>query len=302
MTKPPEKSPPLATATRHRIRAMAIICAANILLFHGANAKSPSQNEKEPLDPFSQLSQKNWVSPDKYEKQAPPPEPETPEPSTISAQPKAPTNSESTNKATSSGQQSQPNPPADQNPQQEKFGLEISSTAENAKLPIPLPPDSVNGGQNKRYEPGWMESAATARRQAFIESAKGWAPYKATPSTSLRLSYLPGKVPPITQPNSQPPATPAQPEKKPAKSDARNPGAADAKAPDLETWTKAIKDYKTKQMEAIQSDRQTLEALQAAIKELGLQKELNFDSSLQLSPVKQETPSSDKKDGAKRSP
>lgn len=251
---------------------------------------------KESFDPFSQLSQRNWVSPDKFEKTMPPPQ-----------EPESPPNDPAMQKPVTVGNdapgQSPPSTQPEQTPPQKVgYGMEINSTAENMKLPVPMPPAKTGEQPPRRYEPGWMESAAIARRQAFAESSKGWSPYgSSTPApSSLRLSYLPGKIPPLTPPSNVP-APPAQPAKS-AKPNARAPDNAEAQAPDLETWTKAIKDYKTKQMEAIQSDRQTLEALQNAIKELGLQQELNFDSSLLLSPTKQETPPSISKDGAQRNP
>jgi hypothetical protein len=53
------------------------------------------------------------------------------------------------------------------------------------------------------------------------------------------------------------------------------------KTPEEAAACAAIDAYKKQQLQAIQSDRQTLKALQDAIKQLGLQKELNFMAGAQ---------------------
>ncbi|MBV8061187.1 MAG: hypothetical protein JO126_03250 [Alphaproteobacteria bacterium] len=53
------------------------------------------------------------------------------------------------------------------------------------------------------------------------------------------------------------------------------------KQPDAQAVCAAIDSYKKKQVEALQSDRQTLLALQSAIADLGLQKQLNFMTGAQ---------------------
>ncbi|MER2519452.1 MAG: hypothetical protein ABTQ34_02055 [Bdellovibrionales bacterium] len=287
--------------TRKYAHGSALLALLAIAWSFPAGATASEQNGKEEFDPFSRLSQKDWVTPDKFEKSPPhlpDKESQTAAPSLPSPQPP-----ETIDKQSSSDPAFQQ--PSEPNRSSEQFGLEVSSTAENIKLPIPLPPANANGPV-KRYEPGWIEPAAMARRQAFIESGKGWSPYRATQQPSLRLSYLPGRIPALLQPENKAPANSASENTSQTGKNAKSAAAqtpattkTDPQSPDLESWTKAIKDYKAKQMEAIQSDRQTLEALQNAIKDLGLQKELNFDSSLLLSPVKQETPPQNAKDGAK---
>lgn len=86
---------------------------------------------------------------------------------------------------------------------------------------------------------------------------------------SVRLSYRPNpKIAPKEQPG------------RPLRARISEiPTAPKKVLPDLKKPTAecaAIDTYKKKQLEAIQSDRKTLEALQSAIAELGLQKQLNF--------------------------
>ncbi|MDP9127544.1 MAG: hypothetical protein M3N08_04690 [Pseudomonadota bacterium] len=110
----------------------------------------------------------------------------------------------------------------------------------------------------------WLDAAQAALRQAQGKDYLG-----DTMPLNIRLSFLPGfdavasakSAHGVAVATAKPLATPA-PEK----------SASDIAA------CAAVEAYKKRQLEAIQSDRQTLAALQDAIAKLGLQKQLNFMS------------------------
>lgn len=93
----------------------------------------------------------------------------------------------------------------------------------------------------------------------------------------VRLPMLPNRnvesffAPPVPRagPKAEPPSAKA-PEARPE---------AKQKKPDAEAMA-AFAAYKKKQLEAIESDRQTLMALQAAIQDLGLTKKLDFSGNV----------------------
>lgn len=114
-------------------------------------------------------------------------------------------------------------------------------------------------------EQNWQDAAEIARQHS-LDHADDTVDNERLP-LDVRMSFLPNpKISPVTasQPTTRRVVPGLLPQTKPAPEAVKT---ADCKAVD---------DYKKKQLEAIQSDRQTLQALQAAISDLGLQKELNF--------------------------
>jgi hypothetical protein len=106
----------------------------------------------------------------------------------------------------------------------------------------------------------WLDAAQAAKEQA---SGKG--DFQQNVPFDVRMSFLPGLSAPHKHASPHAPVVAsAPPIVEPPKS------AADAAA------CAAIDAYKKKQLAAIQSDRATLTALQTAISQLGLQKELGF--------------------------
>jgi len=121
----------------------------------------------------------------------------------------------------------------------------------------------------------WQDAAKTARmnkdKTQILENEDGKTAY------DVRLSYLPGRITPI-------PKMAKAEAKKPELPQTKMPEAtvAAAKPKELEkpkidqAACAALEAYKQRQLQAIESDRKTLKALQDAISQLGLGKQLDF--------------------------
>ena len=163
------------------------------------------------------------------------------------------------------------------------FGLQIDSTAEAVtESPAQIVTKEDGESDIALDRQNWRDAAETAREQA--DQLRNASSDGERVPLNVRLTYLPNPkiIPnekptrPLRQRLTEMPAPPKQavPETK--------------KQPTPECA--AIDTYKKKQLEAIQSDRKTLEALQSAIADLGLQKQLNFmagskQSEAQSTPV-----------------
>ncbi|MFY9287669.1 MAG: hypothetical protein WAO98_04115 [Alphaproteobacteria bacterium] len=119
-------------------------------------------------------------------------------------------------------------------------------------------------------ERNWQNAQEVAKRHQRKSTVDG---EEEVGPLDVRMSFLPSpKVTPI--PGLKPDTNGGRPQSDiAAASSLRD---ADKQKNDYAAWIASIDAYKKRQLEALQSDRQTLSALQAAIAELGLQKELNF--------------------------
>lgn len=146
------------------------------------------------------------------------------------------------------------------------FNLQVESTAENktAAPPAQIVQTSDGASDLQLQARNWQEATEIARARSDRASAVRDPEHS---PLDVRMSFLPNpKVVPVGPDEKKPrthylamPATQKPPEE--AKT------AAECAAVDT---------YKKKQLEAIQSDRETLQALQSAIADLGLQKQLSF--------------------------
>lgn len=157
------------------------------------------------------------------------------------------------------------------------FNLQIDSTADaNAE---PIPPVIRQSGKLDitPEDQKWREATEMAREHADDARNKNFDGER-TP-VDVRWTYLPNpKIVPQERPQRAPRARIAE------ISSASKPKPVEAPAKNTVQECAAIDTYKKKQLEALQSDRKTLEALQSAIADLGLQKQLNF-----MTGAKQET-------------
>ncbi len=164
------------------------------------------------------------------------------------------------------------------------FEIDVGSTLDDTRAWT----DATDGTPELNLkEQNWQDAVDAARRQA--KNGGTWAD---NAPLSVRMALLPAFS-----------YTPVPPEKKKL----QTPVPQKKESPPDQAACDAINAYKKRQLEALQSDRQTLEALQNAIAKLGLQKELNFmpgtRGSLTLpapeGPSIPVAPSAKKKKGAK---
>lgn len=151
------------------------------------------------------------------------------------------------------------------------FNVQIDSTSDEKSVEAASPQPVLNTQTGTTalhlQEQNWQEAAEAARVRA--DHARSANAENDSQPLNVRMSYLPNlkitaKEKPVRPPHSvfsQLPSTPKPPQAEPAKTPAE---------------CSAIDTYRKKQLEAIESDRKTLQALQSAISELGLQKQLNF--------------------------
>lgn len=155
------------------------------------------------------------------------------------------------------------------------FDIRVDSTADDYALPI-IKPDKDNDKDVDGLPSGAWKNASDVAHQNKTDSATSDNGDN-TSSANVRFTSLPpwfvpphkDAAPAMTPAPVKPPAPvikvaqPAPPPPPPvSKADAEACAALDA--------------YKKRQLEAIESDRQTLTALQNAIAQLGLQKQLDF--------------------------
>lgn len=149
------------------------------------------------------------------------------------------------------------------------YSLQVDSTAEAA------PSGVAQIGLNPQGEPdlvlqeqNWRDAADMARAQA--DEIKSINSDGERVPLNVRMSYLPN---PKLVPQEKPQRAP-RPRLTEVPSSAKNVALPHKSAAECDA--SAVDTYKKKQLEALESDRKTLEALQAAIADLGLQKQLNF--------------------------
>jgi hypothetical protein len=154
------------------------------------------------------------------------------------------------------------------------YGTQADSTADNTTSPAQIMIRDDGTTDIHLQLQNWQDAAEIARQHA--DEKNGVNADSEHMPLNVRMSFLPNaKVTPAPGPERKPrPRLTAAPPPKPAPDEQKSPAEC-----------AAIDAYKKKQLEAIQSDRQTLQALQSAIIELGLQKELNFMAGAAQSPT-----------------
>jgi hypothetical protein len=154
------------------------------------------------------------------------------------------------------------------------FDVRVNSTEDDNWKPSAAF-TNLNTVPDMDLQDNWQDAAKAARlnkdKKQILETVSGH------PAYDVRLSYLPTRITPI------PKATPA---KKPELAQTPIPPAvAETAATAPKAKPKPVVDaaacaaldaYKKRQLAAIESDRKTLAALQNAIAQLGLGKQLNF--------------------------
>lgn len=146
------------------------------------------------------------------------------------------------------------------------FSLQVNSTANMTEATTPAQIVNKDDGTTELHlrDINWQDAAEIARQRA--DEANGLNLDAERIPLDVRMTYLPNpKIAPFfAEKKKKGPRLVTIPTPKVAST---APQPSDAAALDL---------FKKRRLEAIQSDRQTLEALQSAIKELGLQEQLNF--------------------------
>ncbi len=146
------------------------------------------------------------------------------------------------------------------------FSVRVNSTTDDTALP---PPPTKDGKPNLALpESNWHD----ARSAAELLSVEKGNDAKRGP-LDVRLPSLPDVS------VSSVPAGPATKNPRPLFPDKAKPKAVVKPKEDREAAA-AIDAYKKRQMDALESDRRTLDALQAAISELGLSDKLDFSSDV----------------------
>jgi hypothetical protein len=144
------------------------------------------------------------------------------------------------------------------------FEVDISSTLDSKRSVDSLAtnPDGPEGLEPP--EQNWKNAAAEARE--FVTQNKTAEDAEST-TLKIRFAFLPNPeiTPVFNPPKKHPRPQPAVIAQTPVPNNPQDKAAC-----------AAIDAYKKRELEAIQSDRQTLAALQSAITQLGLQKKLDF--------------------------
>jgi hypothetical protein len=154
------------------------------------------------------------------------------------------------------------------------FSVPVTSTEDDRRpLIAPVAATAPVAPGDMLRDMDWQDAADAARRQAMTAAANDRDEDSPKP-LDVRYSALPNTdiaplEPTLAKHNHGRPA----PGAKPQVAEKEKPAAKSAT--DLAACA-AIDAYKKRQLEAIQGDRQTLQALQEAIIQLGLQKELGF--------------------------
>ena len=169
------------------------------------------------------------------------------------------------------------------------YAVRVDSTEDQAEtLPV-VPAESVKPQDVRLREQNWQplnEFAKTVDASASQDDPDASRPL------AVRMTFLPsGDIAPVTAEKEKPGRLERRGLETPPvakKTTVPVPGENVA-------CVAAIDAYKKKQVSALQSDRQTLEALQAAITQLGLQKQLDFLTNAQGSVSVQANGASDVK-------
>ena len=146
------------------------------------------------------------------------------------------------------------------------FDVKVNSTDDDYVPPPVSARDTTVAPDIHLSEKKWADPNVTATSRK-ADNSEDDAPL------NVRMTFLPNqKITPIPSPDhpSASILSHAQLKKPVVKKEQKQPSAEDAAA------CAAIDAYKKQQLDAIQGDRQTLQALQEAIKSLGLQKQLGF--------------------------
>jgi hypothetical protein len=157
------------------------------------------------------------------------------------------------------------------------FNIKVDSTADDHI--VPGLSDNPGAAPDMNLQDNEWKDAVEAAKQSTQDIAK---PDKSdNASFNVRYSALPPWIKPADK--SAPAMTPVPPKPAPAPVKIAQPVAPPPPAAPKPAMTAAdaaacaaLDAYKKHQLEAIQSDRQTLKALQDAIAQLGLQKQLDF--------------------------
>jgi hypothetical protein len=161
------------------------------------------------------------------------------------------------------------------------YGLQVNSTLDQnvPTAPAQIVTTNADAPDMRLQDQNWQNAADVARKNAKENSNDENSDQRLP--LDVRMTFLPDpKIIPATQaqhkPRPQITELPSTPKPAPVNAQAQQAVAA---------CTAALDAYKKKEIEAIQSDRKTLQALQTAIADLGLQKELNFIAGAQQSPT-----------------
>lgn len=151
------------------------------------------------------------------------------------------------------------------------MSVQVDSTL-NDKALMPVQIVTKDNGESDLHlqEENWQDAADAARKHSEENNASLDADHQ---PLQVRMSFLPNpKIVPVTQPQrklrpriADLPSTPRPPLRRET-----------AEAQKASAECAAIDQYKKEQLQALEGDRKTLQALQAAISDLGLSKELNF--------------------------
>lgn len=156
------------------------------------------------------------------------------------------------------------------------FDIRVDSTADDHRLPV-LESDNADKPAADLPDSNWKNAADAARNSkssdaktddsnnpgSFNVRYSALPPWLKTPPKKA-LAMTPVPAPTLASVKIAPPIAPPPPPQAPAISPADVAACA------------ALDAYKKRQLQAIESDRQTLTALQTAISQLGLQKQLDF--------------------------
>ncbi len=151
------------------------------------------------------------------------------------------------------------------------FEVKVNSTEDDNQISDSLL-NNANADPNLKDNTDWTDAVAAAKRLA--EQKRTGAKEEEPAFTHIRFSALPNI--PMPEPKAEKAAVAAK-KIEIAKAKEAPPAAAAPKPPSVDPAICAALDaYKKRQLAALESDRKTLDALQNAIAQLGLQKKLDF--------------------------
>ena len=159
------------------------------------------------------------------------------------------------------------------------YTIKVHSTQDDQTFDPPAsstPSPSEAGPMEEKWKPLSLEKTEAEKKSEESESPDA-------PSSKVRMTFLPSKnIIPVPSPDHESGAKKtreyfrklAEEEKK--KKEAEEQKKLVKKTPEDKEACAALETYRKQQLEAIQSDRQTLKALQNAIRSLGFAEQLNF--------------------------
>ena len=168
------------------------------------------------------------------------------------------------------------------------YAISIHSTVDEQPPPV-AQITTIDGTPDLHLqEQNWQKASEALRQITHSDSEQSGE----NQPLNIRMTYLPD--PKIAPTPLQPPDVQNRrhaAREKGMKKAAQTAATEIEKSPAEKAACAAIDAYKKQQVEAIQSDRKTLEALQSAISQLGLQKQLDFMTNAQGSVTANTTPS-----------